>query len=116
MKSQIHVSKPKVHASKSKSMLLILTLLLGGMVYAQGNQLQVIYESQENTRPAGFTEYIDVSGLTDANGDGVADLIMTTEDAQGTLQDLLVVVCDQHADAVFVIVSGIHGSASLRRR
>ena len=65
------------------------------MVYVQGNQLQVIYESAENTRLAGFTEYIDVSGLTDANGDGVADLIMTTEDAQGNLQDLLVVTVSE---------------------
>ena len=87
--------KSKVHARK-KSMLLILTLLLGGMVYdAQGNQLQMIYESPDNTRPAGFTEYIDVSGLTDANGDGVADLIMRTLDNQGNLQDLLVVTVSE---------------------
>ena len=86
--------KPKVHASK-KSLLLILTLLLGGTVHAQGNQLQPVYESPENTRLAGFTEYIDVSGLTDANGDGVADLIMRTLDNQGNLQDLLVVTVSE---------------------
>ena len=96
MKSKITTSVgcASCHASK-KSLLLILTLLLGGTVYAQGNQLQVIYESAEDTRLAGFTEYIDVSGLTDANGDGVADLIMRTLDNQGNLQDLLVVTVSE---------------------
>ena len=78
-----------------KSLLLILTLLLGGTAHAQGNQLQLVFESLENIRLAGFTEYIDVSGLTDANGDGVADLIMRTLDNQGNLQDLLVVTVSE---------------------
>ena len=94
MQSKIHVSKPKVHARK-KSMLLILTLLLSSTVYAQGTQLQVRYDS-----PLGVTTKYYPNGfvsrgtrtLDDANGDGISDLIMTTETAQGHLQDLLVVL------------------------
>ena len=86
--------KPKVHASK-KRLLLILTLFLGGTVHAQENQLQLIYETPEDVPVAGIltaTMYGNTfDDLDDANGDGVPDLIMTTEDDNGDLQDLLVV-------------------------
>ena len=78
-----------------KSLLLILMLLLGGTVYAQENELQLFFESPQNTRPAGFTEYIDVSGLTDANGDGVADLILTRRDDRGNLTEILAIEADR---------------------
>ena len=86
--------KPKVHASK-KSMLLLLTLFLGGTVYAQENELQSIYVSPEDMPVAGIlTAAIygnTFDDLDDADADGVSDLIMTTEDENGDLQDLLVV-------------------------
>ena len=94
MKSQIHASKSQIHASK-KSMLLLLTLFLGGTVYAQENELQSIYVSPEDMPVAGIlTAAIygnTLDDLDDADGDGVSDLIMITEDDNGDLQDLLVV-------------------------
>lgn len=84
-----------------KSMVLILTLFLGSTAHAQENQLRVIFEtepglqlvsmSQDTLRPT----ILGGDTLDDADGDGIPDLIMTTKDAQGNLQDLLVVAVNE---------------------
>lgn len=111
MKPKVHASKSKVHALRTR-LILLLTFFLGGTVYAQENQLQIIFESPQSTRLARFNSVeIDVtaslSDLHDFNGDGIDDLTMTRENDQGGLQDLLVLQGGAGLDIVIYEVQNV---------
>lgn len=76
--------------------LLLLTMLLCGAAHAQSNDsLVVLWLSDPGVRPAGLVlgdgNAIPNASRWDASGDEKPDLVMTREDEQGLLRDILVV-------------------------
>ena len=77
-----------------QTLLLLLTMLLCAPVPAQNNNLQILWQSEPGFRPAGLVlgDGNTLGNVTrwDATGDGKPDLIMTRDDEQGNLRDILV--------------------------
>ncbi len=77
-----------------RTLLLLLTMLLCTSALAQTNNLEVLWESEPGFRPAGLVlgDGNTLGNVTrwDATGDGKPDLIMTREDEEGNLRDLLI--------------------------
>lgn len=74
-----------------KTLLLFLTIVLCAPVYAQPEPfLDVLFTSNPGEEPVGLFSHSDLIRNLDANGDGTADLVMTSNDAQGVLMEILV--------------------------
>ena len=74
----------------------LFALLFYAQANAQSNDLALLYQSPEGTRPAAGLQSAQggMSGFSDRldfDGDGIPDLIMTREDEQGNLQHILVI-------------------------
>lgn len=74
---------------KATGFFLLLALLCST---APAQQLQVVYTSPPGTRLSAFDKAsAHLSTLRDANGDGVADLMMVREDANGLIDGVIVI-------------------------
>lgn len=74
-----------------KCLTLLLVMLLCSTAYAQPEPfLDVLFTSNPGEEPAGLFSHSDLIRNLDANGDGTADLVMTSNDAQGVLMEILV--------------------------
>ncbi len=69
------------------TLFLLLTMILCAPALAQNNNLEVLWQSEPGFRPAGLV--LGQDGM-DATGDGKPDLVMTRDDDQGNLRDILV--------------------------
>ena len=68
---------------------MLLTTLLYAPALAQSNNLEMLWQSEPGFRPPAGIYLPRVVGF-DATGDGKPDLVMTRDDDQGNLRDILV--------------------------
>ena len=73
------------------TLLLLLTTLLCAPALAQSNNLEMLWQSESGMNPSvTLIEFTDFVSKFDATGDGKPDLVMTRDDEQGNLRDILV--------------------------
>ena len=66
-------------------------MLLCGAALAQSNNLEMLWQSESGMNPSvTLVEFTDFESRFDATGDSKPDLVMTREDDQGNLRDILV--------------------------
>ena len=73
------------------TLLLLLTTLLCAPALAQSNNLEMLWQSESGMNPSvTLVEFTDFESRFDATGDSKPDLVMTRDDEQGNLRDILV--------------------------